>query len=168
MLIWLIPNQSLAQALLLGWFLWKAEWFIWIIRLGKDTKNAQLSYFQALFLESAGCRRHILLSATAVMRNSFWQHDRQGKSQLHRHAPSLSYKSLEVDLMTTGERQGVRKPRFSSQVQAVFSNPYLPVMKMTIYLFMYNWINLAISLESKERERRTWWFSYSNKSLHIK
>lgn len=47
--------------------LWKGEWFIWTLRLGKGTKNARHSYFQALFLESAGRRRHILCSATAVM-----------------------------------------------------------------------------------------------------
>ena len=37
---------------------------------------------------------------------------------------TLSYnESQETDLMVTGEGPGVRKPEFSSQIPAVFSNP---------------------------------------------
>lgn len=88
-------------------------------------------------MESAGCRRHILLSETAVIGTASDSMTGRGNHS-STDMPLLSHnKSLEVDLMATGERQGVRKPGFGSHIQAIFSNPYLPVM-MIIYLLMYN------------------------------
>lgn len=72
------------------------------------------------------------------------------------------------DLMATGEGQGIRKPAFSSHIQAVFSNLHLPVMKVIISLFIYNCIHFATGLASTGREEHDCYsHSHINKSFDV-
>lgn len=147
--------------------LWKGEWFIWTLRLGKGTKNAKTQLLPGSLFGISGLKEaHSLLCDRCHGPASQGMTGRGNLSSTDLLA--LYYnESQEPDRVATRERWGIRKPAFSSQIQAVFSNPYLSAVKMIIFLFIYNCITLTIDLES--RERGAWlWFSYSNRSSDTK